>query len=106
MEIELNVSQAEDWGVIAKLSLRNSSHDALHLGIRMVFGGISRHGRTYTASYFDVNEGDSLGNSFEVRHSIASLDDSDIRGKIHVWSDLTDKPKNDEKKQYLAPRLS
>lgn len=84
LEIALTVSQAEDWGAVAKLSLRNLNHDVLKLAVKLVYGGISRHGRTFTASYFDIDKDYTSGNEVEIKDGFAFLSDSDIPERICV----------------------
>ena len=86
LKINLMVSQAEDWGVVAKLSLCNSAQDSVKIGIKMLYGGIARHGRTFTAAYFDPDKDELSGNCIEIKENIAFLKNSNIPETICVWS--------------------
>ena len=66
--------------------------------MKIVYGGIYRHGRTFTASYFDISKDDLSGNVIEIKDGFSVLSNSDIPEKICVWSLPTVKPEEFEQK--------
>lgn len=62
LKIGLLVSQAQDWGLTARLEVANTGKDAFELELDFVYGGLRRCGRTDDAAYFQVDEADGANN--------------------------------------------
>lgn len=58
IECILTVAHAENWGFIASLFINNRSGTAKKVNTEFVFGGLSVHGRTFSAAYFNVGMAD------------------------------------------------
>jgi hypothetical protein len=84
--LQLIVSQAEDWGAVVKLSVSNASEEPLKFTLRLVFGGISRHGRTHTASYLDINNEDTSTNHVKLTTGSAIFSDANIPDQVYASS--------------------
>ncbi|TXK84167.1 hypothetical protein [Paenibacillus sp. N3.4] len=60
----LTVTQAEDWGAAARLSIYNSSPiEALTIRFQFVYGGMAFCERTITAKYFTADMEDTTDNT-------------------------------------------
>ena len=63
LTVDLLVTQAENWGLVAQVSLTNNgSFAALELQVEISFGGLARCGRTDSAAYFRADDDDPVDN--------------------------------------------
>lgn len=54
--IVLTVTHAENRGLAATLQIQNNSAANTEAVVKILYGGLSRHGRTFTAAYFPIWE--------------------------------------------------
>lgn len=91
-EIYLTFSQLSDYGAIAKMVIKNKTNIPLNLESKAVYGGISKHGRTRTASYFDLTKDRKSGNSVEINDDCAIFGDIELDEKIYTYCIPSIKP--------------
>jgi hypothetical protein len=54
----LTVAHAANWGLVARLVIHNGSAVGRKVDVELVFGGLSVHGRTFSAAYFNPAQAD------------------------------------------------
>jgi hypothetical protein len=87
LTLKLLVSQAADWGAVARLSICNTSIATIQLKAALVYGGLRRCGRVFSAAYFSPDEKENLeSNVVSISDGFANLSSSDIPGKLYVYS--------------------
>lgn len=74
LAMTLWVSQASDWGLVARLTVSNTGPSRLELSAEFLYGGLSTHGRTFSAAYFKP---DSAGNEVQVEETLGRLSNRD-----------------------------
>jgi hypothetical protein len=75
LEISLLVSQANDWGAVAKLQIANVSKKTTDVRVDFTFGGISRKPRTFSAAYFQPDSLDGMDNHIDLQDEMAAISD-------------------------------
>ena len=87
LTMKLLVSQAADWGAVARLIINNTSIATIQLKVTLVYGGLRRCGRVFSAAYFSPDEMENLeSNVVSISHGYANLSSSDIPGTLYVHS--------------------
>ena len=71
--MSLWVSQAADWGFVSRLTVSNAGPARLELSVEFLYGGLSTHGRTFSAAYFKAQDQDSSGNVVELDEALGRL---------------------------------
>ncbi|HEY4935493.1 MAG TPA: hypothetical protein VII44_02875, partial [Puia sp.] len=93
LTIRLLVSQATDWGAVIRLDFRNSSGSPIQLKADLIYGGIRKCGRTFSAAYFSPNDKEDLSfNNVDITDERARLSDKNIPGDIFIISRPSVKP--------------
>ncbi len=96
LAIRLLVSQAADWGAVARLSFSNSSGSPMQLKADLIYGGIRKCKRTFSASYFSPYEKEDISsNNVELGRESARLSDKNIEGDVLISSIPAVKPGQD-----------
>src|SRR6202790_5680456 len=87
LSMKLLVSQAVDWGAVARLSFNNNSSSAIQLKADWIYGAVRRCGRVFSAAYFSPNEKEDLeSNAVTISDGFAKLSSSDIPGTDYIHS--------------------
>lgn len=73
--VTLVVSQAEDWGMTAKVSLATHGESQEDFEVDFVYGGLRRCERTHDAAYFQPDEADGAENRITLDAESAQLAD-------------------------------
>ncbi len=55
LDMRLTVAQAQDWGLVARLVVTNSGMEMAKLTVAWAYGGVRRHGRTWSPAYFPAD---------------------------------------------------
>lgn len=85
LTVQMTVSQMEDFGAAVKIQVNNTAKEDRTATIRVDYGGICTHGRTYTGAYFFL-ENDNYENNFvTLSQQEAILENTKIPEKIKVW---------------------
>jgi hypothetical protein len=74
----LLVSQAQTWGLVARLSVTNQRAEPVSLVVEFVYGGLGRHGRTWQPAYFLLDPDDGQSNRVDVVGGAVLLRDGSI----------------------------
>lgn len=82
--LQYTVSQAEDWGAVACLSISGKTDDPADIDIELAYGGISSIQRTLTAGYFSPDTADVTGNSIKMEGNIAVLCAELVPFKVYI----------------------
>jgi len=77
LAMTLWVSQASDWGFVARLTVSNTGPSRLELSAEFLYGGLSTHGRTASAAYFAARDQDTAGNTVELDEALGRLSTQD-----------------------------
>ena len=73
LKANLLVTQAENWGMVARLSLTNTSDQPLNVQADWVWGGVARITRTIRAEYFPPDRDDTPGDKISLGDTSATL---------------------------------
>lgn len=85
LKIHLLVSQAKDWGAVIKLTCTNTSDQTIQLNAGLLYGGIRKCDRTFSASYFSPNAKEDLSNNrLDTIKDATQISSDDIPGKIVI----------------------
>jgi hypothetical protein len=73
LKANLLVTQAGDWGIVARLSLTNTSAQPMEVQADWIWGGVARITRTMSAEYFPPDRDDSPGDKVALGEASATL---------------------------------
>lgn len=86
VEFHLLISQAEDWGAIAKLSVTNRSADFLTIFAKFSYGGIASCPRPFSAAYLPPDTADTEGNRVEASKNLCLLSHETFPQRVFIGS--------------------
>lgn len=91
IHVSLEITQAEGSGAGIRLQLQNNSETVKNAEVRMSYGGMCTHGRTYTGAYFFLENDDYDGNIITINDDSACLSHRDIPEEITVCANSWNK---------------
>ena len=65
LAFELRSALSSNWGVLARLTITNTGKAVVDLAVEMIYGGLRRCPRTFSAAYFPDQPDDGRGNMVE-----------------------------------------
>src|SRR4030095_6494778 len=93
LEIKLLISQAADWGSVARLQLRNKTGKTISVQTELVYGGLRSCGRTFSASYFSPDEKEDIqSNLIQLGKGKVTITDKKFPGSLSIFSNPVSHP--------------
>ena len=86
LRFNLVFAQAQDWGVVARLTVANQRADATSLLVEFHYGGLRRCGRNFRPAYFVPDAPNGPDNQYRIAGNAALLHDETMPDWVAVVS--------------------